>query len=885
MAVESKNKKKSSASRGTSKNNNKMSDTGGTFKNNKSNAGGTSKSKKSNNNGKLPGKKNNDFAVYVLTPALIGLLGLFCVISLICPSLCGMLGTSVASSLKGCFGAGCVLVVAYLFSLAILWKKFLSSSPICKCICGLGGIVFFTSFMSGIVLGAATEYTVGELFEYGNKWLGGGVVGGALAQLMGKYVNIFAPFLNFVLFVSLALLSFGVTPSVAYEKIKKTLTDIKHERDENAKSKRQDEEKEERYLVFDEQEESEEEPEDFEHEIKRKKRSMPDLTKKEAEAEIELARSMRRTHGKTATPMVYDFSPEGGKSEYTGDKLHDTVEKKFLSDEPNDLPFELDEETGEVTEKADIPKPPETDEPKISYYEPVKSSDALVGEQLKVDIEPLGESMEEIAGHEYIFPPITLLKEPEDVVKGDISSELEANAKKLIGILESFNVRATVTHISYGPTITRYEVKPAPGVRVSSISKLVDDISMSFATMGVRIEAPIPGKEAVGIEVPNKDVSVVRIRELLQTEAFEKAESKLYCALGKDVVGEPVYFDIAKMPHILIAGATGMGKSVCINSIITSILYKASPDEVKLILIDPKKVEFVPYSGLPHLLVPVVSDPKKAAGALHWAVSEMERRYDMIESVGVRNIFGYNKATENDPEKERLAQVVIIIDEFADLMMVAKQDVEESICRLAQKARAAGMHLVIGTQRPSVDVITGLIKANVPSRISCKTSSQIDSRTILDTAGAEKLIGRGDMLFAPVGISKPRRVQGAFVSDSEVEAVTDFIKKHMGDASYSDDVMEKIEKEASSINGKRDSFGEDEDEDIDELFVPAVEILIEEGRASTSLLQRRLSIGYGRAAKIIDKMQDLGICSEAVGNKPRRILLSKEEFYEMYDRQ
>ncbi len=549
------------------------------------------------------------------------------------------------------------------------------------------------------------------------------------------------------------------------------------------------------------------------------------------------------------------------------------VDDTEISDEPDEEPLPFDIETKEEKKKV-----------KITKYEPVGTQQKLDDDELTYTCEPIGDIPEEPAEPVYKFPPISLLKSEVNESR-DVTAELEANSEKLMQLLEDFNVKAEVTHISNGPTITRYEVKPAPGVRVAAISKLVDDISMSFGTMGVRIEAPIPGKEAVGIEVPNRDVSTVRLRSLIESDDFKNAESKLFCALGKDVVGDPVYLDIAKMPHLLIAGATGMGKSVCINSLITSILYKASPDDVKLILIDPKKVEFVPYANLPHLLTPVVSDPKKAAGALHWAVSEMERRYDLIESVGVRNIFGYNEITASDPEKEKLPQVVIIIDELADLMMTAKQDVEQSIARLAQKARAAGMHLILGTQRPSVSIVTGLIKANVPSRIACKMASQVDSRTVLDIAGAEKLIGRGDMLFAPVGIAKPRRLQGAFVSDSEVEAVTSYIRKCMGTPEYARDIIDKIEKEALTVGNKHggdDAFDPDDSGERDELLLPAIEFAFEQGKVSTSLFQRKLSIGYGRAAKIIDCMQAMGVCSAAEGNKPRTLTMTREEYYERY---
>jgi len=489
---------------------------------------------------------------------------------------------------------------------------------------------------------------------------------------------------------------------------------------------------------------------------------------------------------------------------------------------------------------------------------------------------------------EYVFPPVQILTEDTSKRDENIKEELHANAIRLVETLKSFNVKTKIENVSRGPTITRYELLPEPGIRVRSILNLVDDISLNLATTGVRIEAPIPGKAAVGIEVPNKKRATVHLRTLIEDDRFASASSKLVCALGDDVGGESVYLDIAKMPHLLIAGATGMGKSVCINSLIVSLLFNATPDEVKLILIDPKKVELNIYNGIPHLLVPVVSDPKKAAGSLSWAVSEMERRFGLIESVGVRDVNMYNKVTANDPQYEFLPYIVIIIDELADLMMTAPDDVEESVCRLMQKARAAGMHVIIGTQRPSVDVITGLIKANIPSRIAFTVASQVDSRTIIDRAGAESLIGRGDMLYMPVGASKPIRVQGAFVSEEDVEEIVTFIKKANCDSEvkYADDVMEQIEKEAAKCGmGTKKAGGTgtaaEASGDDDPMLRDALELAVNSGKISTSLIQRRLSLGYGRAAKLIDRMEQLGYVSAPDGQKPREVLISKEQFMEM----
>ncbi|MGM9625631.1 MAG: DNA translocase FtsK [Eubacteriales bacterium] len=488
---------------------------------------------------------------------------------------------------------------------------------------------------------------------------------------------------------------------------------------------------------------------------------------------------------------------------------------------------------------------------------------------------------------QYVYPPVTLLKKDTSDKNEDVAGELETNARKLTDILRSFNVRTKIVNVSRGPTITRYELQPESGTRVRSVANLVDDIALGLAADGVRIEAPIPGKSAIGIEVPNQSVSTVYIRDLIDSDAFRSSKSKLTTALGMDVAGAPVFLDAAKMPHLLICGATGMGKSVCINALIISVLYKATPEEVKLILVDPKKVELNIYSGIPHLLVPVVSDPKKAAGALHWAVTEMERRFELIEDVGMRDIKGYNDITKNDPEREYLPQIVIIIDELADLMMTAPDEVEESICRLAQKARAAGMHLIIGTQRPSVDVITGLIKANIPSRIAFRVSSQMDSRVILDEIGAEKLIGRGDMLYKPVGATKPKRVQGSFVSEDEIEQIITFLKKTAGHAEYADDVMASIEKEAAMCGQKKSARvmdGDDFDGDgtpDDPMLKNALELAVESGKISTSLIQRRLSLGYGRAAKLIDRMEQLGYVSPPEGQKPRQVLITKEQYMEL----
>ena len=477
----------------------------------------------------------------------------------------------------------------------------------------------------------------------------------------------------------------------------------------------------------------------------------------------------------------------------------------------------------------------------------------------------------------YEYPPVELLsKGTKKALKGGAKALTDV-ATRLQKTLYSFGVQAKVENVSVGPAITRYELKPAEGVRVSKIANLADDIALNLAAETIRIEAPIPGKQAVGIEVPNVEKETVHFRDVVESDSFQDAKSKLSVALGKDVAGNMEIADIAKMPHALIAGATGSGKSVCINTIITSIIYKAKPSEVKFVMVDPKVVELSVYNGIPHLLIPVVTDPKKAAGALAWAVQEMDNRYNLFAQKGVRDLKGYNAMAEKEGIGT-LPQIVIIIDELADLMMVAAKEVEDSICRLAQKARAAGMHLIIATQRPSVDVITGIIKANIPSRIAFAVSSQVDSRTILDQVGAEKLLGKGDMLFYPSGAPKPVRVQGAFVSDDEVEKIVSFVKSN-GVATYNEDILETIEN--GNKADKEISQDQDPDDDTDPFLMDAIDVVVETGQASTSFIQRKFKVGYARAGRIIDQMEERGVISGYQGSKPRQVLMSLEKLQEL----
>lgn len=487
----------------------------------------------------------------------------------------------------------------------------------------------------------------------------------------------------------------------------------------------------------------------------------------------------------------------------------------------------------------------------------------------------------------YIFPPLNILSLPKGSGKGNNMSEAHSTAAKLKSTLESFGVNVTISDISVGPTVTRYELIPQQGIKVSKITNLTDDIKLSLAATDIRIEAPIPGKSAIGIEVPNKHNSPVLIRELFEDPAFKHAKASIRFAVGKSISGQPVIADISKMPHLLIAGQTGSGKSVCINTIIMSILYSAHPDDVKLIMIDPKVVELSVYNGVPHLLTPVVTDPKKAAGTLNWAVNEMVERYNKFAALGVRDIRGYNQRVtsvkNNDlPNFQKLSQIVIIVDELADLMMVAPGEVEDAICRLAQMARAAGMYLIIATQRPSVNVITGIIKANVPSRIAFSVASQIDSRTILDGAGAEKLLGKGDMLFNPSDLPKPVRVQGAFVSDTEVSDVVEFLKRE-SEAVYDEEIVKKIDSASVSVAGDTSKDDGGNDSARDSYYIQAGKYIIEKDKASIGMLQRVFKIGFNRAARIMDQLASDGVVGPEEGTKPRKILMTLEEFDKFID--
>ena len=564
----------------------------------------------------------------------------------------------------------------------------------------------------------------------------------------------------------------------------------------------------------------------------------------------------------------FDLGEKGEKlvATYNGEEVVGAdAEDEYLEDDT----AELDEAIAFARDEAEN----ETETPERITVDFKKETDAVTSEiSQNVDDMPI-----------YKFPPLNLLDSIVGADSKSVAAELESTAERLVETLKSFGVETQVINVSRGPTVTRYELQPKAGVKISKITSLADDIALNLATAGVRIEAPIPNKAAVGIEVPNRTSATVGIREVIESTTFASSKSKLTVSMGKDIAGNTVVADIAKMPHGLIAGATGSGKSVCINSFIISLLYKASPEDVKLLMVDPKVVELGIYNGIPHLLVPVVTEPRKAAGALGWAVNEMEQRYKMFADRDVRNIEGYNKLVESltdEPDVKKMPRIVIIIDELADLMMTAPKEVEDSINRIAAKARAAGIHLLIATQRPSVNVVTGVIKANIPTRIAFAVSSHIDSGTILDCAGAEKLLGRGDMLFRPVGANKPNRIQGCFVSDEEVERVVEFVK-NSGKANYDDNIMIEIERQAAIEKQQRTGNAEEAADAEDPMLSEAIKVVVELGQASTSLLQRKLKLGYARAARIIDQMEERGIIGGYEGAKPRQVLITHDQLMEM----
>ncbi len=862
------------------------------------------KKKVDNNKNSAKEKQNAPFAtsskllIHQILPYIFAVAAIFLAICFLLvdilnkPDSMGVVGKFVSDVLLGFFGFGAFLVPVLLAYLAFVWRKSIDASQtFYKIFFSVACVILTSALIHVCVLRGNIDLQTWnpiKLWRGGCALSGGGIIGGFIGQLCfwglrfaGSLIVIIAVLLITVMFL------FGMTPDniIIYFKYKAR---VRAERRAEALASGEDP------VFINKPKFTEKSPEEI---AAGREQIAPRKRKRNFDVEIEpdvvtdatpedLGLEFMDNPSMMDTPSGIEKNEEkpfediinGTDLENKNVKKPLVVDEKELDDSLDAL-FSGDNEKTDTKEEdtapwEDKPKLASSDEDfitvKTATVTDIKPEKPAFGEQLRAEI----------------YPPISLLTEDKNSKPDNFTAELRSTAEKLQETLLSFNVKTKIVGYSRGPTVTRYELQPEAGTRVRSISNLVDDIALNLAAAGgVRIEAPIPGKSAVGIEVPNKTPSTVYLRTILESPKFSESKSKVTACLGADVAGNPIIFDISKMPHLLIAGATGMGKSVCINCLIISLLYKAQPSDVKLLLIDPKTVEFKIYKDIPHLIAPIVTEPKKAAGALIKMVEEMERRFQLIEEVGVRDIKAYNEAIKNDPDREHLPQIVIIIDELADLMMTTPDDVENSICRLAQKARAAGMHIIIGTQRPSVDVITGLIKANVPSRIACTVASQVDSRTIIDIAGAEKLMGRGDMLYAPVGAAKPLRVQGAFVSDSEVESVCDYIRTNTGKAEYDSNIVEGIEEAAARLDSpKKGGGGGGEmgaDDGSDSMLRPAIELAIECGKISTSLIQRRLSLGYGRAAKLIDKMEQLGYVSAPEGQKPREVLITKQQYMEM----
>jgi len=877
------------------------------------------------NSAKEPAKRNKKEAVVKAPAGLFGQILPFVVLVvavLLCVCLlldnAGVLGNFIKNTLFGLFSGAAYTLPLYLLLAAVLWRADKENGVLpWKIVCYSVTFLLSTILLHFLADGAST-FSVKTHYTDGLSRIGGGAVGGVLGELMmrglQKELSLILLFALLFLFV---LLMFGITPRglwilLAY-KIKMYREKVALSREasfeaaQEANARRR--KKAESSFVYPENEQQKLAPiADMPTDGRRNKPLDMDLDTDDEEPATVVA--AQEADG-AVDPKIFDEVMRRTQARVENGIAEENAQREEDDDLPWDEALTPERTASDIMDGDDLSRMEEeeeldlsaifTDKPEedlFSRFEKDRGRHPNDGEadmdiELSVQRKTLTETRTPAevqpavpaAEPEYRFPPIHLLTEDDSVKDENVAEELRENAARLVETLKNFNVRTKIVDVCRGPTITRYELAPEPGTKVRSIANLVDDIALNLATSGVRFEPSIPGKSAVGIEVPNKNAMTVHLRTLLENPRFDSSKSRLTAALGQDVAGADVFLDVAKMPHLLIAGATGQGKSVCINSLIVSLLYKAKPDELKFIMVDPKKVELNIYNGIPHLYMPVISDPKKAAGALSWAVSEMERRYSLIEEVGVRDLKSYNEITKDDPQYEFLPQFVIIIDELADLMMVAKNDVEGPICRIAQKARAAGMHLIIGTQRPSVDVITGLIKANFPSRISFRVSQLVDSRTIIDRAGAESLVGRGDMLYSPVGSHEPMRVQGAFVSDAEVESVVEFIKLNNGGAEYNSSAIAEVEKNAASIGtGKKDGLGGDEEDggmDDDPMLRPAIELAVESGKISTSLIQRRLSLGYGRAAKLIDRMEQLGYVSAPEGQKPRDVLISKEQFMEM----
>ena len=788
------------------------------------------------------GKKNTKKTASNIDLAVVALIVISILLGVLIYAKSGVIGVKLNEILGGMMGIIKYVLPIGIFAMAIKMAidddEYLSSKLAQCAILLISFAVLMCVYqvnVGNLTIDKSLSEVVKDSYALGTQEKGGGALGAILAVPLVKLLGpIGAIILCVGIVIILAVFVFGINAS---EIINNFIEKSQENREERLEQKQKN--KEEQLKMR--------------QEMLEEKRKAREQARQEALADNSVGEQIKINFG----GRLIDDDAKGGKVKYS----HEGEDLTPLTKE---------------TKKQKMQEIKENNQPDVIENNLFKQEEQKKEDKTK-EVLQLEHAMV-VEDENYEYPPIELLGKPaKKALKGGAKA-LTDTATKLQKTLYSFGVSAKVENVSVGPAITRYELKPAEGVRVSKIANLADDIALNLAAETIRIEAPIPGKQAVGIEVPNKEKEAVHLREVLESEEFQNNKSKLTVALGKDVAGNIQLADIAKMPHVLIAGSTGSGKSVCINTIISSIIYNAKPSEVKLVMVDPKVVELSVYNGIPHLLIPVVTDPKKAAGALAWAVQEMDDRYNKFAQKGVRDLKGYNKAIEKEEGVGKLPQIVIIVDELADLMMVAAKDVEEAICRLAQKARAAGMHLVIATQRPSVDVITGLIKANIPSRIAFAVSSQVDSRTILDSVGAEKLLGKGDMLFFPSGAPKPLRVQGAFVSDEEVEKIVDFVKQN-GTATYSEDILESIEK--NNKTDKEIAQEADQDDETDPFLMDAIETVVETGQASTSFIQRRFKVGYARAGRIIDQMEERGIISGYQGSKPREVLMSKERLEEL----
>lgn len=822
-------------------------------KSGKRSAGSGTRKKTSGQKGKKSSKGQQEFKNEII---LLSVLAVSILLFISNFGFGGLIGAKVSSFFFGIFGLmSYIFPIALFIGTAFFMSNRINTVAMVKIVAGVLFILFLSLFVE-LVVDSSSEYSAKAAFTYAMEHKnGGGAVGGMLAWVLcpafgklGAYViDIIVLIISMVLLTERSFLG-GVKKGSrkVYDTAKEDAIrrrEIKEQKREEREKRRMDKKVEgvsvDTRVVPPNEVNSD---------------NISELTPPSDEKEVFSSQAMDKL-----------FSPE--EAAYVEQSVFDgnTV---FAVEEPEEVVPEP-----VVVEKVHK-KPKQPKQTQTSIEENVA--------EIEQEMEQIQSPVSENSVQEYVFPPVSLLTKGENA-QGDSKKHLQETAMKLQQTLKTFGVNVTITDVSCGPSVTRYEMQPEMGVKVSKIVNLADDIKLNLAAADIRIEAPIPGKAAVGIEVPNKENVMVRFRDMIESAEFQNHKSNICFTAGKDIGGQVVVADIAKMPHLLIAGATGSGKSVCINTIIMSLLYKANPDDVKLILIDPKVVELSVYNGIPHLFIPVVTDPKKAAGALHWAVAEMTDRYQKFAEYQVRDLKGYNqkvesiKDIEDETKPQKLPQIVIVVDELADLMMVAPGDVEDAICRLAQLARAAGIHLIIATQRPSVDVITGLIKANMPSRIAFSVSSGVDSRTILDMNGAEKLLGNGDMLFYPQGYQKPLRVQGPFVSDTEVEAVVDFLKKQ-STVVYNTEIEEKMNSVSVTGNSSGSITGGGDDRDA--YFVEAGKFVIEKEKGSIGMLQRMFKIGFNRAARIMDQLEEAGVVGPEEGTKPRKILMSMSEFEE-----